>query len=69
MDIPKAIELLTDQVRYQTKCANYDDANALKLGIEALKYVQDIRHIVNTPNPDLLPGETKDTTPAPYKGQ
>lgn len=60
MTIDKAIEILKFESRRPFNFANHDRANALELGIEALKTVRDMRHY---PFPDgivELPGETKD---------
>ena len=60
MNIPKAIEILTGPTEKPICFHATDQHDALKLGIEALKAVNAMRHY---PFPDeilKLPGETQD---------
>lgn len=58
MTLAKAKEILQLNIDEVGSKMPDDTLDALKLGVEAINYVQDVRHIVNTPNPDYLPGET-----------
>ena len=60
MTLEKAIEHLRNLHHYWDCFANKQEANALELAIEALKYVQLIRDAFRTPNLHILPGETKE---------
>jgi len=60
MKLPKAIEILYDLIGEGPQFSPDDRRDAVKLGIEALKTVRDMRHY---PFPDgivQLPGETRD---------
>lgn len=59
MTIDEAIKELTRYINEPYSTLHPYFSEATKLGIEALMYVEDIRHIINTPNPELLVGETK----------
>ena len=60
MTLAEDIELLTELLPMLHEVGFDKYKPAITLGIEALKYVHDIRHICHTPNPDLMPGETKE---------
>ncbi len=59
MFIDKAIEILEDLVRDQPTFSPDDRRDAVKLGIEALKRLKDIRHFGEFGAVHPLPGETK----------
>ncbi len=54
MNIDEAIKNLNDIRRFIIPYARLKDQNALQLGIEALKRIQDFHE-----DDELLPGETK----------
>lgn len=56
----KAIEILTHMTKYRNVSFLEDCTTAIKLGIEALKRVQDMRISPCTTADEILPGETKD---------
>ncbi|MBA7578658.1 hypothetical protein ES708_20523 [subsurface metagenome] len=60
LTIPKAIEILQELPDNIHNACDYEDEEALKLGIEALKKIQDIRTRFPTLMPELLPGEDPD---------
>jgi len=60
MKLEKAIEILSQQLYLPKTAYNYDLADAIKLGIEALDRLQDQRLSFRPINLDLLPSETED---------
>ena len=60
MTLKEAIKILTEEQKDHHSFPTDIIGKAELLSIEALKWVKDVRHIINTPNPELLPGETKD---------
>lgn len=58
MTIDKAIEILTALARPIREDENPDDSDALKLGIEALKRLEQNRTLHFIPSMKLLEGET-----------
>ncbi|MHB8084369.1 MAG: hypothetical protein ACYDHZ_00890 [Dehalococcoidia bacterium] len=58
MDITKAIEVLQKRVESPFVRSNQDTQDAIKIGIEALKRIQDCRRSIFTNVTSLLPGET-----------
>ena len=60
MTIDEAIRRLDAEVMLAQNGGKLAGADAIRLGIEALKWIKDVRHIINTPNPEFLPGETED---------
>lgn len=60
MTLEKAIEILEDIKLNDPPCWEPDANNALKLGIEALKYCEKIPCLPIRPGRNPLPGETKD---------
>jgi len=60
MTLDEALTDLSIQLEVKRRLNQDHQADAIKLGIEALRWVQDVRHIISTPNPELLPGETKE---------
>ncbi len=60
MNIPKAIEILSESVELTDFAPDPDFIDALQLGIEALKRVKKHRPLYAGIYPHLLPGETKD---------
>lgn len=60
MKLNEAVASLSIQLEVKRRLGKNREADAIGLGIEALMYVKDVRHIINTPNPELLPSETKD---------
>lgn len=60
MNLPKAIEILTDILVNGTEPGYPIEENALKLGIEALKRINLVREEGDLVGPGLLPGETKE---------
>ena len=65
MKIDEAIKLL-DRWQNGKDITSFDDVNrAVKLGIEALKRVRDIRQEMSATRESLLPGEAEETTNDP----
>ena len=60
MKIDKAIEILTDHYHDYEKHLLSGQRDALKLGIEALKLVDNLRFDGSPYYPNLLPGETEE---------
>lgn len=60
MKIEKAIEVLEDILRQVKPGDPPDEHDAVKLGVEALKYHLLRRKTVDAVGSPLLPGETKD---------
>lgn len=60
MNIDKAIEILEDSFCAQPQFADNPYSQAHKLGIEALKRLEEIRLIIGGLPDQLLPGETKE---------
>ena len=59
MTIDEAIEVLSCELVQEDIRSFYDFQKALKLGIEALRRLQQRRIIHSMGNKELLPGETK----------
>lgn len=57
MKISKAIEILQDIVHQGEGCFDDDDLDAIKLGIEALKFALISRDPYGVPSYSPLPGE------------
>ena len=57
MKLKKAIELLTTETHELIPRVNDDYINAMKLGVEALKRIQDMRY-KGCDGAHILPGET-----------
>lgn len=60
MKIPKAIEVLTDILTFVQPGDPPEEHEAIKLGIEGLKRLRDIRHFGEFGAVHPLPGETKE---------
>lgn len=60
MTLRKAIEILTDLVRNQPTLAPEDRRDAVKLGIEALKFFIEFQRVTGGHQDTRLPGETID---------
>lgn len=60
MKIPEAIEILSRSADAGVTTFNDDFRNAERLGIEALKRVQELRDFNLATAGRILPGETKD---------
>ena len=60
MKIEKAIEILEGLIPIFSSPKPGDRADAIKLGIEAMKRIQEDRRVNDDLNPYPLPGETKD---------
>ena len=60
MTIDKAIEILEEHAHKLELSADYDECDATKLGIEALKRIRHDRLVIQAKHILLLPGETKD---------
>ncbi len=60
MIIDKAIELLNEELLHPPTICNPDLKASVKLGIEALRRVEDMRISPCTTPDEILPGETKD---------
>ena len=60
MTIEKAIEILTYSSEHNTMLITGDEKDALRLGIEAMKRLNECRLADYMIREDLLPGETKD---------
>ncbi len=60
MNLDKALEILTDLRGRGPQFPPDDRRDAVKLGIEALKRVRDMRISPCTTADELLPGETKE---------
>ena len=60
MKLGKAIEILTNFYKSYLHSLRPDEINAIKLGVEAMKEIQQVRlHSVGL-TVDTLPGETKE---------
>lgn len=59
MTIDRAIEILTTDLRERHPYTRPDVITAIRLGIEALKYYQEVRPLEVSSYYPLLPGETK----------
>ena len=66
MDAQEAIETLTNELQYIEPDYGFGFINAIKLGIEALKRINNARAIGYSVPADLLPGETKRTEHADH---
>ena len=51
MDEPKAIEIIEEELPYQSNSSDADFADALKLAIFALKFLHDIKTILSGVKP------------------
>lgn len=60
MNIDEAIEILSELPDNLNNVLDYDQQNALKLGIEALKAISDIRRYHYLYTAIALPGETEE---------
>lgn len=60
MKLSKAIEILTDSIADNTLLITLEHDAAVKLGIEALKRLEQNRTLHFIPGLKLLPGETKE---------
>jgi len=60
MKIEEAIKSLKQHTRYLEYLSAFEQVDAHRLGIEALKRVKDCRDVVCDFAPTLLPGETKE---------
>ena len=60
MKIETAIKILTQDLIATRSKGDYSGGEALRLGIEALEYIQVWRKALPLTNPQLLPGETKE---------
>jgi len=60
MNIPKAIEILSAMEEIATTSLEYDDRDALKIGIKALERFQEQRQDPHCRGFWKLPGETED---------
>lgn len=60
MTLEKAIELLTNFTTYGKEDLIADEHDAIKLGIEALKYLNAYRYYSGGHWPSRIPGETKE---------
>ncbi len=60
MKLEEAITDLSLQMEVKRRLGKSREADAVKLGIEALKRVQDMRISPCTTEDELLPGETQD---------
>lgn len=58
MNLPKAIEILTEDLNRLREDIDPDERDALKLGIEAMKREQLLRYEIPYDREGLLPGET-----------
>jgi len=59
MNIDKAIEILKDENSVEWRSPDHDYRDAIKLGIEALKQIQQIRAYAKKLYLPLLPGEAE----------
>lgn len=60
MKLGEAIEILDDYDSFGAECTHPDLPDAIKLGKEALKLVDNLRFDGSPYYPNLLPGETED---------
>jgi len=60
MKLDKAIEILTDILRFVKPGDPPDEHDAVKLGIEALKGIKKVRKTLEPYVTALLPGETEE---------
>ena len=60
MTIDEAIKILNEVCNWDFRHDRQDCDNAVRLGIEALKYVKQNRHFIYPGNIPPLPSETKD---------
>lgn len=63
MKLPKAIEILDLNLKHANVNMPHDVRDAVKLGIEALKFVQKLKATGQLRGRELLPGETPETNP------
>lgn len=60
MKLKRAIEILENFPRLYDDVLDDEDTDAVKLGIEALKWIKDWRRIIHDPGDYRLTGETKE---------
>ena len=60
MNIDKAIEILEELERHSSLAFASAELDAIKLGIEALKFYKRLEHAAGDSYQYLLPGETED---------
>ncbi len=68
MKIDKALEILTDFLGEGPQFSPDDRREAVQLGIEALKRIQDMRTSPCTTSDEILPGETDEADEARQYG-
>lgn len=58
MKLEKAIEILSEKIKYKYSAVETDEGNAVKLGQQALTRIQHFRQVFEQMAGHLLPGET-----------